>query len=117
LYDGNTGAAAGRTYGKNRKFPAAFGVREFRIVHWLRSIFADVDGAQAIAIGGQDAAEHIATVVAISDEADADAEVVVMMVAPAAAPTAAPRLRGSRGGSQRHGAERSCGNQSKSEFA
>src|ERR1700676_2471398 len=81
-----------------------------------RSISADVDGAHAIAELGQHRARHITSVaIAATDVADAE---VVMMIAPAAPPsaTAAPRLRGSGGGSQRHCAQSSCGNNSKSEF-
>src|ERR1700738_1504645 len=84
------------------------------------SIFADVDGAQAIAERRGHATRHVASVVAIAatEEADAEAvaEVVMMITTPAAAPSAAPRLRGSGGGGQRHGAESSCGNKLKSQF-
>src|SRR5450755_2142704 len=94
----------------------AFSNRENRRV---RSISADIDGAQAIAERRKYLARHIAAVVAAeADEADAEAmaEVLMMKATEAATPSTAPRLRGSGCGSQRHGAERSCGNQCKSEF-
>src|ERR1035437_7856864 len=80
----------------------------------VRSIFADVDGAQAIAERGHYAARHVASVVAVA--ATDEAEAAAAEVMPAATPSTAPRTGGSGGGSQRHGAERSCGNKSKSEF-
>src|SRR5512141_1289923 len=85
----------------------------------LPSTFADVDGAQAIAERGGHAAHHIA-IVAAADIADAEAVAEVVMMeaaAPATTPSAAPRMRGSGGGSQRDGAERSCGNECEGEFA
>src|ERR1019366_5297010 len=81
----------------------------------VRSIFADVDGAQAIAERGHYAARHVASVVAVAATDEADAEAAAEVVMPAATPSTAPRTGGSGGGSQRHGAERSCGNKSKSE--
>src|SRR5260370_2118667 len=86
----------------------------------VRSISADVDGAQAIAEPRHDRARHKTSVVAIAaaDVADAEAVAPVMMIAPPAAPSTATaeRLRGSNGGSERHRAERSCGNKSMRQF-
>src|ERR1700688_3386180 len=76
----------------------------------VRSV-ADIDGAQAIAERGEHRAGHVASLIDAADVADAAAEVVVME-----APAPAERLRGSRSRLQRHGAERSGGNESKYQF-
>src|SRR5436305_7111260 len=99
-----------RSKSRTRKTPAAPGDRGFRSSEpRFGSVFADVDGAQAIAVGGRHPACDIASVVTIAttDEADAEAvmEMMVMETPSAAAPSTAPRSRGSGGGSQRDGAE------------
>src|SRR4030088_1929517 len=66
-----------------RKTPAAPGGRGFRSREpKFGSVVADVDGAQAIAVWGRDAASHVASVVAIAtaDEADAEAGVEGVVV-------------------------------------
>src|SRR5437588_5641470 len=85
----------------------------------VQSISADIDGAQAIAERRQDPARHIAAVVhADADVTDAEAVApVVMMMKAAEAAAKSAAARGSGGRSQRHGAEGSCGNQCKREFA
>src|SRR5947209_1019393 len=80
---------------------------------------ADVEGAQAVAVGGAHAARHIAAVVRIAaaDESDAEAG-SELMVMKAAAPAATPSTLGrSRRGGQRHGTERGGGNECNCEFA
>src|SRR4051812_38272424 len=87
------------------------------------SVGADVHSPEAISVRRRHAAGDVAAAVigiaATADKADAEArvEVVVMKAtAPATTPTTAPRLGRSGGGSQRHGAERSCGNKSESDL-
>jgi hypothetical protein len=83
----------------------------------VRSITANVDDTQAIAIRGGHAAGDIASIVVVTAGiTDAEAAEVVMMMMEAPA-TTAPRLGRSGGGSQRHGAERSSGNKGESQFA
>src|ERR1700737_2741451 len=105
--------------GNPRPLPRRPGLFELREPSF-GSIFADVDGAQAIAERRRHATRHVASVVALAatDEADPEAvaEVVMMITPPAAAPSTAPRLCGSGGGGERHGAENSCGNKPKSQF-
>src|SRR5437016_2294149 len=105
---------------RRQKNPGRAGSRDFRSGKTrLRSIFANVDGAQAIAVRGQDAAGHIASVIGrvATDEADAEAGVEMVVMEPPAAAAPSPRLRGGGGGSQRHRAESGCGNKSKRDFA
>src|SRR6266478_74272 len=105
---------------QQRKTPAACGDRGFSKTNAkFGSISADVDGAQAVAERGEDGAGHIASVVTIAatDVADAEAgaEVVMMKATKAAAHSAALPVRRRGGGSQRHRAERSCGNKCEGE--
>src|SRR5580704_2792109 len=83
-----------------------------------QSVSADVHGAIA---HPERRLHQPGRVAAAIDEADiAEAETNVMMEAPATAPAAtapAERLGGSSGRRQRGGAQRSCGNESKSELA
>src|SRR6202035_3481317 len=89
----------------------------------VRSVSADVDGAQAIAERSQHRTRHIAAVVGIvgADHVDAEAAEVMMKttetVTKSVKAAKAEAMRRSGRGSQRHGAEGGCGNQSKSEFA
>src|SRR5262249_17899518 len=78
---------------------------------------ADVDGAIAHAERRLHQPGHVATAIDTPDVAVAEAN-VVMMVAPAAtpAPAGAKGLGGSGGRRQRGGAERGCGNESKSKL-
>jgi hypothetical protein len=75
----------------------------------------DVDGAPAIAERRQHPARGIATVIDVSGTGGvADAEAVEAMKSTL---STAPRMGGSCRGSQRHGAEGSCGDKSKNKFA
>src|SRR2546422_148686 len=105
------------TDGRKKETPAAGRGRGFCDRTEVRSICADVDGAQAIAERGGHAAQLIATVVAIAATHVANAEAmapVVMIATPATTPS--PRLGGSGGRSQRRRAEGSRGNKSKCHF-
>jgi len=84
----------------------------------MKSVGADVDGAEHDAVRGEHPAGLVAAVIAATDVADAKAEAMTpVVVMPSTTPPAAPRLGGSGGGSQRHGAEGSGGNESESNFA
>src|SRR5437588_7973688 len=78
------------------KTPAACRDRGIFFESWrtrVRSITADVDGAQAIAKRRQHRTRHVATVVTATDVADAEAVApVVMITAKPATPSTAKRL-------------------------
>src|SRR5450432_2666085 len=106
---------------QQRKTPTACGDRGFSKANaGFRSISADVDGAPAKTERGGHAAGHVASVVTIAAtdiaDAEAGAEVVMMKATEAAAHSAALPVRRRGGGSQRHRAERSCGNKCECEF-
>src|SRR5581483_3179937 len=95
------------------KIPAA-GRPGFPFSTQARSVGADVDRAIARAERGRHQLVHIAAAV---DHAEAEAEANVMMMEAPATAGPAERLGGSSGRRQRGGAQRSCGNESKSKLA
>src|SRR5580693_5446312 len=98
------------------KSPAATATGDLAARETQARSVADVEGLQAVAVRGGDAARHIASVIdiAAADVADMEAAEVVKA---ATAPTATPSLGGSRRRGQRHRAEGSCGNKCEREFA
>jgi hypothetical protein len=91
---------------------------EFLIQATVGSL-ADIDGAQAIAERGEHPARYIASAVVIADATDVAeaAEVMMKAVEATTSSTTPTRMGGSCRGSQRHGAEGSCGNKCESQFA
>src|SRR4029079_19148309 len=70
----------------------------------LRSVGADVDGAEHDAVRGEHPAGRVEAAIAATDVADAKAEAMTpVVVMPSTTPPSAPRLGGSGGGGPRHG--------------
>src|SRR5437879_3942210 len=98
-----------------QKTPVATSGRGFRARRTAFGLVsADVDGAERDAVRREHAAGHVAAVIAATAESDAEAKAAM---APVVMRMPDEPARRSGGGSQRHGAEGSCGNKRESYFA
>src|SRR6478736_3743555 len=100
-----------------RKAPAAPRDRGLRTQRTAFGSVADVHSPPAETVGRQHAAGDVATFIAATDEADAKAMAMtpVVVVMRVLRPEHAARRSGA--GGQRHGAERSGGNEGEGQFA